>query len=69
MHSEFEIYGIYFPRLFVLMLIAFGASMLIRKLLGLIRFYALVWHRGLFDVALYILLLGGISSLTHWFFA
>jgi hypothetical protein len=69
MPAEFDLYGVYFPRLFVLMLITFVVSMLIRKLLGRMRFYSLVWHRGLFDVALYVLLLGGITSITHWFFA
>ncbi|MBB4952457.1 hypothetical protein H4S14_000499 [Agrobacterium vitis] len=69
MPAEFDIYGVYFPRLFVLMLIAFVLSIPIRALLVRLRFYTLVWHRSLFDVALYVLLLGGVSSLTHWFFA
>ncbi|HBF28462.1 DUF1656 domain-containing protein [Rhizobium sp.] len=69
MPIEFDIYGVYVPRLLVLMLITLVLSMLIRKALSQIRFYTLVWHRGLFDIALYVVLLGGISSLTHWFFA
>jgi Protein of unknown function (DUF1656) len=69
MPIEFDIYGVYVPRLLGLMLIALLLSMLIRKGLAVTGFYTLVWHRGLFDIALYVLLLGGLTSLTHWFFA
>lgn len=69
MPAELDLYGVYFPRLLILMLITFGLSMLIRKVLGRTGFYVLVWHRGLFDIALYVLLLGGVSSITRWFFA
>ncbi|THF48329.1 DUF1656 domain-containing protein [Allorhizobium terrae] len=69
MPAELDLYGVYFPRLLLLMLITFVISILIRKVLGRMGFYALVWHRGLFDVALYVVLLGGVSSITRWFFA
>lgn len=69
MPTEIDFYGVYFPRLLVLMLIAYGISSVLRKALARFGFYSLVWHRGLFDIALYVLLLGGITSLTHWYFA
>ncbi len=69
MPIAFDIYGVYVPRLLGLMLITFFISILVRKGLSWMRFYTLVWHRGLFDIALYVILLGGVSSLTHWFFS
>jgi hypothetical protein len=51
------------------MLLAFGLVIVIRRILARLGAYSLVWHRGLFDLALYVLLLGAVSSLTRWYFA
>ncbi|MGV2107138.1 DUF1656 domain-containing protein [Agrobacterium vitis] len=67
MPTEFDIYGVYIPRLFVVMLIALLISMVISKLLAWMGAYGLIWHRGLFDVALFVLLTAGLSFLTRWF--
>lgn len=69
MPAEFDIYGVYVPRLLFLMLLTLVLSIVIRRALAWIGAYALVWHRGLFDLALYVLLLGAASSFTRWFFA
>ncbi|NLS07730.1 DUF1656 domain-containing protein [Rhizobium sp. P32RR-XVIII] len=68
MPAEFDIYGVYVPRLLILMLLAFVVSIVIRRGLAWIGAYALVWHRGLFDLALYVLLLGAVSYITRWYF-
>ncbi|MCM2290948.1 DUF1656 domain-containing protein [Allorhizobium sp. BGMRC 0089] len=62
-----EIYGLYVPRLLIAMLIALVLNSLIIRLLAWFGFYRLVWHRGLFDLALYVLLVGALLSLNHWF--
>jgi hypothetical protein len=69
MPAEFDLYGVYVPRLLVLMLLAFGLVIVIRRILARLGAYSLVWHRGLSDLALYVLLLGAVSSLTRWYFA
>jgi hypothetical protein len=51
------------------MLLTLVLSIALRRVLARVGAYSLVWHRGLFDVALYVLLLGAVSSFTRWFFA
>ena len=69
MPAEFDLYGVYVPRLLVLMLLTFGLVIVVRRILAWLGAYSLVWHRGLFDLSLYVLLLGAVSSLTRWYFA
>jgi hypothetical protein len=66
MFAEFDIYGVYLPALLVLMLLALIASLIVRRGLAWIGFYSIVWHRGLFDLALYVVLLGGITAFSQW---
>ncbi|MBB3608132.1 DUF1656 domain-containing protein [Rhizobium sp. BK602] len=68
MPAEFDLYGVYIPRLLVLMLATLLAVIPLRRLLARVGAYGLVWHRGLFDLALYVLLLGAVSSLSRWYF-
>lgn len=69
MPTEFDIYGVYVPRLLVIMLVTLLISMVIRRLLAAIGAYAYIWHRGLFDIALFVLLIAGLSFLTRWYVA
>ncbi|MGO7419619.1 DUF1656 domain-containing protein [Rhizobium ruizarguesonis] len=68
MPAEFDFYGVYVPRLLVLMILSFMLVILIRRSLSWLGAYSLVWHRGLFDLSLYVLLLGAVSSFTRWYF-
>lgn len=68
MPSEFDIYGVYIPRLLVLMIASLLLLVILRRCLTWIGGYRLVWHRGLFDLCLYVLLLGAASSITRWYF-
>lgn len=63
---DIDLYGVYVPWLLVLMLVALALSLVLRRLLSWTGAYAYVWHRGLFDLALYVLLLGAMSSLSSW---
>lgn len=58
MSGEFDIYGVFVPSLGIWMLLAFAVTALARRLLIAGRFYQLVWHRALFDFALYVVVLG-----------
>ncbi|MBB3453510.1 hypothetical protein FHT86_001766 [Rhizobium sp. BK313] len=68
MPAEFDLYGVYVPRLLVLMLLSLVLIIVLRRVLARLGVYSLVWHRGLFDLALYVLLLGAVSSFTRWYF-
>jgi hypothetical protein len=68
MPAEFDLYGVYMPRLLVLMLVTLFIVIILRRLLAWAGAYTLVWHRGLFDLALYVLLLGAVSSVSRWYF-
>ncbi len=47
------------------MAVAFALSLPLRRLLAATGFYRLVWHRPLFDLALFVVLLGGVVTLAH----
>jgi undecaprenyl pyrophosphate phosphatase UppP len=65
MTGELDIYGVFLPSLAAWMVIAFLASLIVRRLLTVFGFYNLVWHRPLFDFALYVVLLGTIVSFVQ----
>ncbi|SAI55060.1 component of multidrug efflux system [Bordetella ansorpii] len=67
MIGEFSFYGIYFPWLLVLGVIAWAANWALRRVLARAGFYRLVWHPALFDLALFVVLLYGISLAAPYF--
>ena len=58
MQPELDIYGIYIPTLGVLALGAYFVNTVMQRLLARARFYRFVWHRPLFDAAMYFCILG-----------
>ena len=63
MIGEFDIYGVYFPAFAVFAAIALLLQVVvINRLLDALGFYRLVWHRALFDLALYVILLGVVTA-------
>ncbi len=64
MTGEFDLYGVYVPSLGAWMLIAFVIGLPLRRLLAGLGLYRLVWHRPLFDLALYVLLLGAVVAVA-----
>jgi hypothetical protein len=63
MTGELDIYGVFVPSLAAWMLVAFLVSLVLRRILAATGFYRLVWHRPLFDLALYVVLLGCVVTL------
>lgn len=57
MIGEIEIHGVFIPALLVLGIGAFFMSLLVRVILRRLHFYRFVWHAGLFDTALYVVIL------------
>jgi hypothetical protein len=64
MRSELDIFGIFIPGLLTCGLIAFLLNMALRRALQHVGFYRMVWHRALFDLALFVVVLGGVVWLT-----
>jgi hypothetical protein len=61
--GEFDIYGVYFPAFAIFAAIAFLLQVLvINRFLRSIGFYRWVWHRALFDLAVYVILLGFVTA-------
>lgn len=61
--GEFDIYGVYIPTLAGFALIAFLCQLAVTNLLDRYGIYRFVWHRALFDLAIYVILLGAITFL------
>jgi hypothetical protein len=64
MTNDINVYGVYLPALFAWASIAFAISVPVRRGLAWSGFYRFVWRRALFDVALYVVLLGIVVLLT-----
>lgn len=65
MSGEIDIYGVFVPMLLALMIVAFVLTGALRFVLARIGFYKLVWHRSLFNLAVYIIALGGIVAIAR----
>jgi protein AaeX len=64
MSGEFDIYGVYFPAFAVFAAIAFALHLAVKRLLDAYGFYRFVWHRALFDLALYVILFGVVTAVA-----
>lgn len=64
MIGELNIHGVFVPALLVWALVALVASVLLRRVLRRLGFYRWVWHPALFDVAVFVVLVGGVVSLA-----
>jgi hypothetical protein len=56
MNREFDVGGVLLSSVLVSALIALALSWAVGKLLIRIGFYRVVWHRALFDAALFVIL-------------
>ncbi|CAI8739304.1 protein AaeX [Pseudomonas sp. IT-196MI5] len=66
MIGDLDVSGVFLPTLLVLMGITYVLYLLVHGVLMRLHFYRLVWHRALFNVALYALLLGAVDSLSRY---
>lgn len=63
MIGECSIDGVFIPTLLVVALVSFGLSLLIRRAFRRHRIYRFVWHAGLFDVAVFLVITWLVSTL------
>jgi apolipoprotein N-acyltransferase len=64
--GDLDISGVFLPTLLVLMGITYVLYLGVHAVLTRLHFYRLVWHRALFNVGLYALLLGAVDSLSRY---
>ncbi|WP_298966784.1 DUF1656 domain-containing protein [uncultured Methylobacterium sp.] len=67
MIGQIDLYGIFVPALLAWALVALLLVVPLRLLLARAGFYRLVWHRPLFDLALYVVVLGLVVHLAPRF--
>lgn len=65
MIGEVDVAGIFLSPLLLCLLIAFFARLLLSWVLGLAGFYRVVWNRPLFDLSLFLILLGVAFALLR----
>lgn len=65
MFGDFNIFGVFVPRILILALVAYVLNLVLRRVLARLGVYRLVWHPGLFDLALFVLVLGGMAQLSE----
>jgi Protein of unknown function (DUF1656) len=64
MRYVLDIYGVFVPALLLWLIIAYALTVVVHRLLDRFGLYRLVWHRALFDFALFVCLLGGVVYLS-----
>ena len=62
MIGEFDIYGVYLPSFAIFAAVAFLLQVTIKRFLNARGFYRWVWHRALFDLAMYVILVGVVTA-------
>ena len=67
MIGEIDLLGVFVPALLMMMLVAYFINLGIRVVLTRIGFYRLVWHRSMFDLGIYVLVLSAIVFFSRRF--
>jgi hypothetical protein len=61
-----DIYGVLVPALLLWIIVAYILSAILRRLMQRFDLYRLVWHRALFDFAIFVCLLGVVVYLSEY---
>jgi hypothetical protein len=65
MVGEIDIYGVFLPTVLVLMLVAYLLCLGITKLFGRVGLYRFIWHRSIFDLSIYVIVLGVVVIVSY----
>jgi hypothetical protein len=65
MIGEIDIYGVFLPAVLVLMLVSYLFCLVITRVFARVGLYRFVWHRSIFDLAIYVILLGIVVIVSH----
>ena len=64
MTGEIDIGGVFLPALLIWAIVALALGAILRRVLTWIGAYRLVWHPALFDMALFVVLVGAVATLA-----
>lgn len=64
--GQLDLYGVFLPGLSALALGAYGLFRMMTSLFTRIGLYRAVWHPSLFNLALYVTLVSGLSAILNW---
>ncbi len=64
MIEEVSIGGVFVPVLLIWAVLALGPLLVLRRLLAGFGVYRFIWHRALFDIALYVIILGALAAFS-----
>lgn len=67
MIGEVDIYGVLFPPLLIWLGAALLVAAAVRLVFTRLGVYRYVWHRPLFDLAVLLIILGGVSVIANKF--
>lgn len=67
MIGEFDVAGVFIPAIVIWALLSMAVGLIVRRIFVATRFYQLVWHRGLFDLALFFILWGLVAFMANHF--
>jgi hypothetical protein len=65
MIGEAQIGGVFIPWLLIAAILAFAISLGVRRAFRRLRLYRFVWHAGLFDTAMFVILLWMTAWITR----
>jgi hypothetical protein len=68
MIGEIDLYGVLLPPLLVWLGVALPISAFLRFGLNRAGLYRFVWHRPLFDLAILVIVTGGVSAVANMVF-
>jgi len=66
MRYVIDIYGVLVPALLLWIIVAYVLSAFLRRIMQHFDLYRLVWHRALFDFAVFVCLLGVVVYLSEY---
>ena len=62
MIGELDVNGVFLSPVLVSAVLAYLASLAVRRLLGLVGAYRVVWHPALFDTALFVIIWAVVAA-------
>ena len=65
MIGEIDIYGVFLPAVLVLMLVSYLFCLVVTRVFARVGLYRFVWHRSIFDLAIYVIVLGVVVIVSH----
>ena len=66
MIAELDIHGVFVPALLVWATIALPLTALLTHVFARVGIYRFVWRQPLFDLALFTIVLGGVTAISRW---